>query len=70
MGVNTVVVGLRPAVVIALVDMGMRLPGVATALNVARALDILNAKRQDDDERSAPLPPEDWEDGHAPESLP
>ncbi|MCQ8205309.1 hypothetical protein NP569_23740, partial [Vibrio parahaemolyticus] len=43
MGVETVVCGLRPAVAMTLVEMGMELPGVRTALNLDRALALLDS---------------------------
>jgi rsbT antagonist protein RsbS len=41
MGVRTVVCGLRASVVVTLVEMGLSIPGVSTALNLERALELL-----------------------------
>jgi rsbT antagonist protein RsbS len=41
MGVDTIVCGMRPAVVITLIEMGLSVPGISSALNLERALEVL-----------------------------
>ena len=50
---RTVLVGMRPSVAITLVELGLSLPGVKTALNVERGMELLTGAAEDEADAGA-----------------
>lgn len=65
LGAETVLVGMRPAVALTLMELGMTLEGVATAVNVESGMDLLRSRLESSGPRD-----EDDEEGDGQETAP